>query len=182
MAGRKPKKIKKKAKIVFENIADLNKQGFFSLRELAQKYGYAKDHISRLARENKIQAIQFSNRGEWYASQASVIKHQKKSEKRFPSSTTKQKTVLSSVPFLPSRALRKGRATSSFSSLGRVKKFKKVPLIGQKYKYNLLRKIATPRSFLIAGGFFFLFLIFSSVKIKPISLSDDSSSAIISFS
>src|SRR3989344_8328100 len=62
----------------------LTKSGYIPLRILAEKYGYAKDHIGRLARTGRIQAVRCGNRGEWYALEASVVNHKKEiSEERF---------------------------------------------------------------------------------------------------
>src|SRR3989344_1800124 len=79
----------------------LTKSGYIPLRILAEKYGYAKDHIGRLARTGRIQAVRCGNRGEWYALEASVVNHKKEiSEKRFSLALPKvaNSIVLSPVP------------------------------------------------------------------------------------
>src|SRR3990167_10963280 len=59
------------------------RDGFLPLNILSEKYGYAKDHIGRLARTGRIQAIRYGNRGQWYAREDQVRDYLASKEKRF---------------------------------------------------------------------------------------------------
>ena len=50
----------------------LQNRGYFGLKLLARKYGYAKDHLGLLARTGKVKAIQFGNRHEWFIHEGSL--------------------------------------------------------------------------------------------------------------
>src|SRR3989344_3838008 len=51
-------------------------RGCFPVSDLAEKYGYAKDHIGWLARTGRIQAVRYGKHGKWYANEKSLIDYQ----------------------------------------------------------------------------------------------------------
>jgi len=73
---------KKDKKNIWANGSPVE-DGYLSLDILSEKYGYAKDHIGRLARTGRIQAIRYGNRGQWYAKEEEVRDYQISKEKRF---------------------------------------------------------------------------------------------------
>src|SRR3989344_1279098 len=50
--------------------------GYFPLHDLADKYGYAKDHLGWLSRTGRIEAVRHGKYGQWYASEGSLKKYQ----------------------------------------------------------------------------------------------------------
>src|SRR3989338_11517848 len=72
--------LNKRNKLSEEQIIE---EGYRPLCFLSDKYGYAKDHIGRLARTGRIQAIRYGNRGQWYAKEEEVRDYQISKEKRF---------------------------------------------------------------------------------------------------
>ena len=86
-----------------KNLSNLLRQGYHPLRELADKHGYAKDHLGWLIRHGKIPAVRCGNRGEWYALECDVKNYRRLSDNRFSESLgvvptrAEVKPVLSSV-------------------------------------------------------------------------------------
>src|SRR3989344_8692565 len=72
--------LNKRNKLSEEQIIE---EGYRPLCFLSDKYGYAKDHIGRLARTGRIQAIRYGNRGQWYAREDDVREYKDNRDKRF---------------------------------------------------------------------------------------------------
>ena len=62
----------------------LLKDGFLPLVALAEKHGYARDHIGRLARTGRVQATRFGNSGDWYVNEASLDNYRREMSERRP--------------------------------------------------------------------------------------------------
>src|SRR5581483_11690956 len=54
------------------SVERLLAEGYLPLLQLAAKYGYAKDHIGRLARQGKVEALRFGTQGEWHVREESL--------------------------------------------------------------------------------------------------------------
>ena len=72
--------LNKRNKLSEEQIIE---EGYRPLCFLSDKYGYAKDHIGRLARTGRIQAIRYGNRGQWYAKEDDIRDYKTNRDKRF---------------------------------------------------------------------------------------------------
>ena len=56
---------------------DLLNEGYLPLLELATKYGYAKDHLGRLARLDKVKAARCGTQGEWHINEESLKEYRR---------------------------------------------------------------------------------------------------------
>jgi len=78
-------------------------KGYFPINDLAEKYGYAKDHIGWLARTGRVQAIRYGSHGRWYANEKSLLNYrQSLVDKPRISTSTKISPVPSFVPLYKS--------------------------------------------------------------------------------
>jgi hypothetical protein len=56
-------------------VTSVPPEGYLPLRLLASKYGYAKDHLGRLARAGQIEAARHGIQGQWFASEGSFDRY-----------------------------------------------------------------------------------------------------------
>src|SRR3989344_8294483 len=61
----------------------LLKEGYFPLRTFTSKFGYSKDHIGRLARTGRIQAVRHGSKGDWFVHEASLERYHREAPGRF---------------------------------------------------------------------------------------------------
>lgn len=71
----------------------LLKEGFFPLQQLAQKHGYAKDHLGRLARQGKVRAMRYGTKGEWHVNEDSLLEYRRELMERTAADTHLQKPL-----------------------------------------------------------------------------------------
>ncbi len=72
--------------------------GYFLINNLAEKYGYAKDHVGWLARTGRIEAVRCGKYGRWYARESSLLDYRKSLTEKSRSFSTKSPAVLLSAP------------------------------------------------------------------------------------
>src|SRR3989344_8661306 len=120
-------------------------KGYFPINDLAEKYGYAKDHIGWLARTGRVQAIRYGSHGRWYANEKSLLNYrQSLVDKPRISTSTKISPVPSFVPLYK----------SSYSA-----------------KQTVRRDNAIPKKFLLlVGGILFLMNIVPAVESIDLNL------------
>src|SRR3989344_5612349 len=120
-------------------------KGYFPINDLAEKYGYAKDHIGWLARTGRVQAIRYGSHGRWYANEKSLLNYrQSLVDKPRISTSTKISPVPSFVPLYK----------SSYSA-----------------KQTVRRTNAIPKKFLLlVGGILFLINFIPAIETIDLNL------------
>src|SRR3989344_3081628 len=93
----------------FETEA-LLKEGYFPLRTFTSKFGYSKDHIGRLARTGRIQAVRHGNKGDWFVHEASLERYHREAPGRFVLSPRRnvESSALPIVSPIPSEPYNRG--------------------------------------------------------------------------
>src|SRR3989344_3478586 len=134
-------------------------RGCFPASDLAEKYGYAKDHVGWLARTGRIQAIRYGKHGKWYASDKSLVEYQSSlADKPANKSTLEFQTSQINSPTVP-YASSFSKDESSYSAKQTIRRDNPSNFSQEK----LGRVNAIPKNFLLlVGGILFL-----SIYLRP---------------
>ncbi|MDP6583692.1 MAG: hypothetical protein QF535_03475, partial [Anaerolineales bacterium] len=146
----------KKVTISYEYLLS---RGYFPVSDLAERHGYAKDHVGWLARTGRVQAIRYGKHGKWYANEKSLVDYQnsladKPANKLVSKSQASQKTKSHSSFLVPSNK-------SSYSA-----KFASIKTSEPR------RTNAIPKKFLfLVGGILFLINFIPTIENIDVNLS-----------